>query len=185
VTHRILLPLLLTVAVSHGCASTKTAESGDAEIRTARVESREPAYLDSEAEETEPGDVEMTTERMTELLEEFDDAMKQQRNLWQLDVDGVQVIVVADPHADRMRVVAPIKEVAKLQPKQMHIMLEANFHTALDARYATSKGMVYAAFLHPLSSLSDEYLRSAVRQVVSLVQTFGSSYSSGELAFPG
>ncbi len=33
-------------------------------------------------------------------------------------------------------------------------MMIANFHTALDARYAISDGVIYAAFIHPLSSLA-------------------------------
>ena len=65
-------------------------------------------------------------------------------------------------------------------------MLVANFHNALDARYAVSNGNVFAAFLHPLSSLEENDLRSALRQVSQLVANFGTTYSSGGLQFaPG
>ena len=189
---RILLSLLfaLSVVVASGCASTSNADAEDAEAQRSTSESSEPAYLDSEPEtkESDKNKSEqdgMTIEKMSDILEEFDDQMKRKGSVWQLEIEGVDVIVVADSKANRMRIVAPIAEVSKLDPQQLHIMLEANFHTALDARYATSQGVVYAAFLHPLENLDGEVLRSAVRQVVSLVQTFGDTYSSGELVFPG
>ena len=62
-------------------------------------------------------------------------------------------------------------------------MLIANYHSSLDARYAVSQGIVYSAFLHPLSTLADDQLASALRQVAALATTFGSTYSSGELMF--
>ena len=62
-------------------------------------------------------------------------------------------------------------------------MLDANFHSALDARYAVSEGIVYALFLHPISSLTPQQIVSALDQVVSLVTTFGTSFSSGQLQF--
>ncbi|MEO0409240.1 MAG: hypothetical protein AAF289_18005, partial [Cyanobacteria bacterium P01_A01_bin.135] len=70
-----------------------------------------------------------------------------------------------------------------LTPAQVGNILIANFHTTLDARYAVSDGTVVATYLHPLSTLQEQDLRSAVRQVVSLAETFGTTYTSGELLF--
>ena len=98
----------------------------------------------------------------------------------------VRMACMTDLHHDRMRVIAPIIEVEGLSSQHLVAMLEANFHTALDARYAISSDVVFAAFIHPLSPLSDGELRAALRQVASLVETFGDGYSSGELVFaPG
>ncbi|NJL83304.1 MAG: hypothetical protein HC890_10765, partial [Chloroflexaceae bacterium] len=56
----------------------------------------------------------------------------------------------------------------------------------LDARYAVSNGVVFAAFVHPLSTLDERDFLSALRQVSQLVRNFGTSYSSGALSFgPG
>ncbi len=44
---------------------------------------------------------------------------------------------------------------------------------------------VYSIYLHPLESLSEAELRSAVSQVVMLVQTFGTTYSSAGIVFGG
>ena len=62
--------------------------------------------------------------------------------------------------------------------------MEANFHSALDARYAISDGILWAAFIHPLQELTKDQVISAISQVYSTVQTFGTYYSSGELSFP-
>ena len=71
----------------------------------------------------------------------------------------------------------------RLTAEQRSLMLIANFHSALDARYATGRGVVYAAFLHPLSALTEAELHSALRQVAALARNFGTSCSSGELLY--
>ena len=53
-----------------------------------------------------------------------------------------------------MRLIAPVAKRESLQATHLEILLRANFHTTLDARYALSNGIVYAAFLHPLSTLT-------------------------------
>lgn len=90
---------------------------------------------------------------------------------------------LTDNRFDRMRVIAPIMDADELSEDQRDAMLEANFHRTLDARYATSHGVVYAAYMHPLSSLDDRALTSALEQVSSLVLTFDDGYSSGALHF--
>lgn len=102
---------------------------------------------------------------------------------WQFDVEGLRVACLTDSRFDRMRLIAPIAEASNLSEEQRDACLEANFHTALDARYAISEGVLYAAFLHPLDSLTEEDLHSALGQVVSLVLTFGDTYSGGTLVF--
>ena len=63
--------------------------------------------------------------------------------------------------------------------------LVANFHTALDTRYAIADGVIYSAFIYPLGSLTEEDLRSAIKQVTKARNTFGTEYSSGGIYFPG
>ena len=96
---------------------------------------------------------------------------------------GVDMVCVIDTNFDRMRIIAPITPSAGLDPTVLDALLEANFHSALDARYATSNGYVYSAFIHPLSPLTEKELISALRQVATLALTFGTEYTSGELSF--
>lgn len=98
---------------------------------------------------------------------------------------GVPMVLISDAVHDRMRIVAPAAEASKMTPAQKTAVLEANYHTALDARYAADGDILYAAFIHPLSSLSEKELRSAIEQVANLAATYGDSYSSGELVFRG
>lgn len=97
--------------------------------------------------------------------------------------DGRTMLILSSAQHDRMRILAPIQKAAEITTEQRDNMLFANFHTALDGRYAVSNGIVFATFLHPLSSLQDRDFRSALSQVNQLVQNFGTTYSSGVLGF--
>ena len=116
----------------------------------------------------------MTQARMEALFAEEADAIVGPPGAIQTRVDGIDVYLISDPGNDRMRIIAPIARVEGLDPRIYPILLRANFQTTRDARYAISNGVVYAAFLHPISSLSPELLRSAFSQVVSLAKAFGS-----------
>jgi hypothetical protein len=98
--------------------------------------------------------------------------------------DGVPMACISDATADRMRITSPIGTVSETSARNLLLALEANFHSALDARYATSDGVVHAVFVHPLSSLTPPELESAVRQVATAARTFGTAFTSGELVFP-
>ena len=67
----------------------------------------------------------------------------------------------------------------------MFRLLQANFDTALDARYSIAKNIVWSLYLHPLGSLDDAQFLAAIGQVVNLATSFGTTYSSGALTFGG
>ena len=62
-------------------------------------------------------------------------------------------------------------------------MMQANFDTTLDARYALAEGRVWAVYIHPLASLRDAQLLSGIGQTVNAALSYGTLYSSGALAF--
>ena len=134
----------------------------------------------------------MTLERLATLLQEASSALgselggsglEESTGRWQFTVNERTVTVIADAESDRMRIVTPVVPADTLAPQQVQAMLVANFHSALDARYALTSGTVVSVFLHPLSSLQDTDLRSGLNQVVNLAANFGTSYSSGGLGF--
>ena len=125
----------------------------------------------------------MTQMKMELIFSDNVDAIMGPPGAIQTRVDGINVYLISDPANDRMRIVAPISMVEGVDPRVNAILLNANFHSTLDARYAISDGVIYGTFLHPISSLSPELLESALTQVLSLARTFGSSFSSGELHF--
>lgn len=82
-----------------------------------------------------------------------------------------------------MRIFSPVVAEKELKEGQMKEMLEANFHSALDAKYSLYEGYVISVFTHPLKELQKDQLIDAMRQVVVLTRTFGDSYSSTGLIF--
>lgn len=125
----------------------------------------------------------MTLERLEQILSAEVSNVQGENGQWRFSVAGRAVIVLADAQNDRMRVFSPVVPTEDLTAQQVQAMLAANFHTALDARYAVTDGAVVAVYVHPLSTLQGNNFRSALRQVVSLAETFGTAYSSSELNF--
>jgi len=95
----------------------------------------------------------------------------------------VKMALMSDSEHNRMRIVSPITKYSGLSPNIKDSLMNSNFHSALDARYAVSEDTLYACFIHPLSSLSIEDLNSALNQVCNLASSFGKTYSSGQLEF--
>jgi len=96
---------------------------------------------------------------------------------------NVKMALISDKAYDRMRIVSPITKYSTLAPAIKDSMMHSNFHLALDARYAVSEDVVYACFIHPLSSLHKDDLKSALKQVFNLASSFAKTYSSGQLDF--
>ena len=63
--------------------------------------------------------------------------------------------------------------------------MQANFDSALDARYAIGQGILWSTFLHRMSSLTVEDFLSGIGQSINIVMTFGTTFSSGEMTFGG
>ncbi|MCU7960007.1 MAG: hypothetical protein KZQ58_08420 [gamma proteobacterium symbiont of Bathyaustriella thionipta] len=127
----------------------------------------------------------MTQDRMENIVIRDVDLIEQQKGYLVFKYQQVKMAMISDVKHDRMRIIAPIVEYSELTAEQKDAVMQANFHTALDARYATSEGVLYAAFIHPLSPLSQTELEDALKQVSTLALTFGDSYSSGSLRYAG
>ena len=96
---------------------------------------------------------------------------------------GVKMVLLSDTGHDRMRIISAITKYSNLAPNIKNSLMNSNFHLALDARYAVSEDVLYACFIHPLSSLRKTDLDSALKQVANLASSFGKTYSSGQLEF--
>lgn len=134
------------------------------------------------ARAAEPG---MNNERLGALILRIDENAEGRPGFWQATVAGRAITVITDEGADRMRIISPVVRADGLEPKLMFRLLQANFDTALDARYSIAQNVLWSLFLHPLGSLSDEQFLSAVGQVINLANTFGITFSSGGLTFRG
>ncbi len=101
------------------------------------------------------------------------------------NIDDTTVTLVFDINADRMRLFSQIAPSDGLSGPQLRRLMQANFDTALDARYAVAQGQLWSTFIHPLTSLTQDDFVSALAQTVTLVKTYGKTYSSGAMSFGG
>ncbi len=127
----------------------------------------------------------MTAERLGELVRRADPEAEQEGNGWRFSFQERPMILVSDPAADRMRIMTPIAHTDVLSDDLMYRMLQANYDAVLDSRYAVANGIVWSAFIHPLSPLDDEQFASAVVQVYFAAATFGTTFTSGLFMFGG
>ncbi|MEM7061285.1 MAG: hypothetical protein AAF557_27215 [Pseudomonadota bacterium] len=127
----------------------------------------------------------MTFERLTEIIQAVDPEAEFQGTSARLTVEEVPVFVVADPTNDRMRAMISIRSIDEVTPDEMYRMMQANFDSALDARYAVAQGRLMSVFIHPLRPLEKDQFLSGLGQVVNLALTYGTAYTGGALTFGG
>ncbi len=126
---------------------------------------------------------EMTPERLGELILRVDSEAVLDGTTWLMVVEGIEAVVIYDAAADRMRIMIPIEPADELEQAELVRLMQANFDSALDARYAIAQGMLWGTYIHPLSTLTDEQFLVAIGQTVNVVTSYGTSYSSGLFIF--
>ncbi|WP_170465687.1 hypothetical protein [Ruegeria arenilitoris] len=135
-----------------------------------------------EAAEPEPP---MTYERLGKIVFALDPDAQPLGPGFQMTVSDRSVLVVTDINADRMRAMIAIRSAEGLSPADLQRMMQANFDSTLDARYALANGTLWAAFIHPLSRLNKEQLISGLAQTVNIANTYGTLYTGGAAEFGG
>ncbi len=102
---------------------------------------------------------------------------------WEFSIGDTPAYVQTQGSVNRMRIVAEIGDPKHRERASLASLMEANFHSALDARYALYQNRLVAAFIHPLSELTREQFVSGLRQVMSCTLTSGRENSGGPLVF--
>ncbi|MFK8017012.1 MAG: type III secretion system chaperone [Gammaproteobacteria bacterium] len=141
-----------------------------------------PPAAEPEREQVAPG---MTVERLTAIIALIDEDLRVEGNVVEFAVEGYALVMVFDVAANRMRLMSPIAKTEELPEGELLRLMQANFDSALDARYAIAQGALWGLFVHPLSELSEEQFVTAIGQTVNVVATFGDGYSSGVFMFGG
>ena len=170
------LPLITVNIGISGNITEPTKENVHEEVRDEFIEKDTPISSKPDIQKT-------TLQNLKTILQEVTTNLKGENGQWSFTFEEVSMAMLTNEKHDRMRVIAPVLEVDNLKIEHYQKMLEANFHTALDTRYAISGGIVYSTFIHPLSPLRDTQFASALMQVANLAKTFGSTYSSRELNY--
>ncbi len=128
---------------------------------------------------------EMTAERLIAIIEQEADTLVGQGNQIQFTINEGLLMCIYDENANRMRIISPIVEREKLGEEELLNALVANFHSALDVKYALSDEIIWSVYTHPLKELSEAQVIDAIQQVYAAAITFGGSYSSTNMVFPG
>ena len=127
----------------------------------------------------------MNNTKLGELLTKHSVTIQGQAGNWRFAINDKLFICLTDSTNNRMRIISPITEVSNVDDKTLRNCLTANFHTALDVKYAISDDVLWSVFIHPLKELSDAQVIDAIAQVYNANYTFGTIYSSTNLSFPG
>jgi len=127
----------------------------------------------------------MTPERLGQIVTALDPDAQVEGPVWRLHIADVPVLIITDVSSDRMRAMAPVREAEGISSEEYRRMMQANFDSALDARYAIAKGMLWSAYIHPLSPLEKNQLISGLGQVANLALSYGTLYSGGALQYRG
>ena len=127
----------------------------------------------------------MTSERLTEIVLMIDPDAAITPNGIEITIEDIPVLIVMAPSADRMRAMVPIASLEDVSAEEMTRMMQANFDTALDARYAVAQDRVWGVYIHPLAALERAEFLSGIAQTVNLARSYGSTYSGGAQVFGG
>lgn len=126
----------------------------------------------------------MNNDRLETILTIVSDSIVGQQGSWQFKINERMFMCITDENHNRMRIMSPIVEQNKLTQEDLIHVLEANYHTALDVKYALSNDLLWSVFIHPFSELSDNQVKDAISQVYFAALTYGTSFSSTNLSFP-
>ncbi|WP_350287003.1 hypothetical protein [uncultured Croceitalea sp.] len=127
----------------------------------------------------------MTSTKLMEIIEREADSTIVQGNSLQFSFNDAVLVCIYDENANRMRIMTPIVKREELDEEALLNTLVANFHSALDVKYALSDEIIWSLYTHPLRELTEAQLVDAIQQVYAAAITFGNGYSSTNLVFPG
>lgn len=128
----------------------------------------------------------MTLPLMRQIVKRLDENMQEPRpGNFVFLINDFQVAIFTAVPANRMRVMVRVRSAENLTKDDLLRIAQANLDSALDARYAVGRGVLWATYIHPLSSLHPLQFIEAIGSTVNLASSYGTSYSSGQLLFGG
>jgi hypothetical protein len=125
----------------------------------------------------------MTNDDLENIIYVVADSLRGDTGNWHFMISNRILICITDQNTNRMLIMSPIIKQNKIARKDLKKMLQANFHTALDVKYAIFEDVLWSVFMHPLKELSKDEVLSAINQVYSAAETYGTTFSSLEPIF--
>ncbi|MEO0468579.1 MAG: hypothetical protein AAF206_03080 [Bacteroidota bacterium] len=126
----------------------------------------------------------MNNQKLGKIIYDVADSVEGQPGYWQFKYRERFLLAITDEKNNRMRIICPVIEEKDLTETLLKNSLKANFHTALDVKYALSEEILWSIFVHPLKELSASQVEDAIQQVYHAALSFGTTYSSTDLIFP-
>ena len=128
----------------------------------------------------------MTVGGIRDIIKRLDEkAQEPKPGTFLMVINDFEVLIVTAERANRMRVMVRVRSAENLTKEELIRISQANLDAALDARYAIGRGVLWAAYVHPLSSLHPVQFIEAIGSTVNLAATYGTAYSSGQLIYGG
>jgi len=127
----------------------------------------------------------MTNEKLEEIFTKKVDTISGYPGYWEMIHQKRQLLCITDVDHNRMRIISPVVQTSLLDKDLLLDALTANFHSALDVKYAISKDVLWSVFIHPLKELSVAEAESAIEQVINAANNFGTTFSSTKMIFAG
>ena len=128
---------------------------------------------------------EMTIAKMDSVIQSVADSVVFVDGNWHFKYQESYMMIMTDVKYNRMRIITPIVDQESLDEVELTKLMEANYHSALDTKYALSDGILWGVFIHPLRELSKNQFVNAIHQVYSTYMTYGTTYTSTGLQFGG
>lgn len=126
----------------------------------------------------------MSADSLVKIIRTVSEGLDGNEGFTQFEFKDRFMFAIVDESYNRMRIISPISEIKNISAEQFFACMEANFHTALDVKYAVSEEIMWSVFVHPLKELKETQIVDAISQVYNAAESFGTSYSSTLLAFP-
>ncbi|MBP7951852.1 MAG: hypothetical protein KAZ17_00035 [Sphingorhabdus sp.] len=142
--------------------------------------------LEPEATPKKASDAAIASQEMIDsALKKIKPDIKRDSNIWRVELGERMAIIITDPLAERMRIMVPIVEADTLDEPALRRVMQANFDSALDARYAIAQGVIWGTFIHPLTTLTEKDFLSGLAQTFKVADNFGTTYSSDVFVYGG
>ena len=125
----------------------------------------------------------MTVARMAAIVLALDPDAEPTVSGFEMTIDDVPVLVIVDMGANRMRAMVPIRLAEGMTAEELARVMQANFDTALDARYALANGRLWGVFIHSFAELHRDQFISGLGQTVNIAKTYGTLFTGGAAQF--
>lgn len=128
----------------------------------------------------------MTLDQIRGIVKRLDENAKEPSiGTFGFVINDFKVAIFSATQVNRMRVMVRIRSAEGITKEELLRIAQANLDSALDARYAIGQGILWATYIHPLSSLHPKQFIEAIGSTVNLAANYGTTYSSGQLFFGG